>query len=131
VQFAQLGAVVGVERDGERAAAAVAQVPAGGLGQLGGEVRVAARGGEVQGEQRLLAVVTAASIPAATCAAPPPGSGSTTAVANPRCAARQAVTRPMIPPPMTRTSGTVDASRDVDGSSGVRDMGVQPLPSPA
>ncbi|CAM5527289.1 hypothetical protein SHIRM173S_13192 [Streptomyces hirsutus] len=57
VQFAQMGAVVGVQRDRERAAAAVAEVMAGGLGELGREVGVAARGGEVQTEQGLLAVV--------------------------------------------------------------------------
>jgi hypothetical protein len=57
VQFAQVGPVVGVERDGERAAPAVAEVVSGGLGQLGGEAGVAAGGLQVQREQRLLAVV--------------------------------------------------------------------------
>ncbi|CAM5303689.1 hypothetical protein SVIOM342S_04505 [Streptomyces violaceorubidus] len=57
VQFTQVGAVVGVQCDGERAAAAVTEVVAGQLGQLGRELRVAAGRGEVQREQRLLAVV--------------------------------------------------------------------------
>lgn len=57
VQFAQVGPVVGVERDGERAAPAVAEVVAGGLGQLGGEVRITAGGLQVEREQGLFAVV--------------------------------------------------------------------------
>lgn len=57
VQFAQMGAVVGVQRDGERAAAAVAEVVAGQLGELGHELRIAAGRGQVQAQQGLLAVV--------------------------------------------------------------------------
>lgn len=57
MQFAQVGAVVGVQRDGECAAPPVTEVVAGQLGQLGRELRVAAGRGEVQREQRLLAVV--------------------------------------------------------------------------
>lgn len=57
VQFAQMGPVVCVQGDGQRAAAAVAEVEAGEVGQLGREVRVAVRRGQVEGEQGLLAVV--------------------------------------------------------------------------
>lgn len=57
VQLAQMGAVVGVERHGEGAAAAVAEVLAGAVGQLGREVGIAAGGGQVEAEERLLAVV--------------------------------------------------------------------------
>ncbi len=57
MQFAQVGAVVGVQRDGQGAAAAVTEVVARDVRQLGGELRVAAGRGEVQREQRLLAVV--------------------------------------------------------------------------
>ena len=57
VQLAQMGPVVGVERDGERAARPVADVPAARRLQLGDEVRIAARGGQVEAEQGLLAVV--------------------------------------------------------------------------
>lgn len=57
VQFAQMGAVVGVQGDGERSATAVAEVEAGEVGQLGREVRVAVRRGEVEREQGLFAVV--------------------------------------------------------------------------
>ena len=52
-----MGAVVGVERHGERAARAVADVLAARLLQLGHEVRIAARGGQVEPEQGLLAVM--------------------------------------------------------------------------
>ncbi len=123
VQFPQVGTVVGVQRHRQRAAPAVAEVPAGRLGELVGEVGVATGGLEVQAEQRLLPVVQfgdGREHPGGHLAAPPPGSGSTTAVESPCRAARQAVTSPMIPPPTTRTS-------DV----GVGDMGVEPLPSPA
>lgn len=57
VQFAQVGAVVGVQRDGEGAAAAVAEVVTGQPGQLGREIRITAGGRQVQAEQGLLAVV--------------------------------------------------------------------------
>lgn len=57
VQFTQVGAVVGVECDGQGAAPAVAEVLARRLGELGDEVRVAVRGGEVEAQQGLLAVV--------------------------------------------------------------------------
>ncbi|CAM5724987.1 hypothetical protein SALBM217S_05261 [Streptomyces griseoloalbus] len=43
VQLTQMGAVVGVQRHGEGAAAAVAEVQAGAVGQLGREAGVAAR----------------------------------------------------------------------------------------
>lgn len=57
VQFTEVGAVVGVQGDGQGAAAPVAEVEAGEVGQLGREVRVALRRGQVEGEQRLFAVV--------------------------------------------------------------------------
>ena len=57
VQFAQMGAVVGVEGDREGAAGPVADVLAARRLQLGGEGRVARGGGDVEAEQRLLAVV--------------------------------------------------------------------------
>ncbi len=57
VQFAQMRPVVGVQRDGERAAAPEAGVPAARFLQLLDERRIAGGGGEVEPEQRLLAVV--------------------------------------------------------------------------
>lgn len=57
MQFAQVGAVVGVQGDGERAAPAVAEVVPGQLGQFRREGGIAVRGGEVQAQQGLLAVV--------------------------------------------------------------------------
>ncbi len=57
VQLPQVGAVVGVQRHGEGAGSAVAEVVAGEFGQLGREGGIAPRGGEVQAEQGLLAVV--------------------------------------------------------------------------
>lgn len=57
VQFAQVGAVVGVEGDGEGAAGAVADVVAGGLLELGDERGIARGGGEIEAEEGLLAVV--------------------------------------------------------------------------
>ncbi len=57
VQFPQMGAVVGVERDGERPAGAVADALPARLLQLGDERRIALCGGDVEREQRLLAVV--------------------------------------------------------------------------
>lgn len=57
VQFAQMRPVVGVQRDGERAAGAEAGVPAARLLQLGHERGIAGGGGEVEPEQHLLAVV--------------------------------------------------------------------------
>lgn len=57
MQFPQMGAVVGVQGDGQRAAPAVAEILARRLGELGDEVRIAAGGGEVQAQQGLLAVM--------------------------------------------------------------------------
>lgn len=57
VEFAQVGAVVGVQRHGQRAAGAVADLQAARLLQLRHETRVAAGRCEVEAEQRLLAVV--------------------------------------------------------------------------
>ncbi|CAM3381145.1 hypothetical protein STAL104432_21250 [Streptomyces albus] len=57
VEFPQVGAVVGVEGDGEGAAGAVADAGAGGVFEFGDEVRVPGGGGEVEVEQRFLAVV--------------------------------------------------------------------------
>ncbi len=57
VQFPQMRTVVGVQRDGERAALPVTEVLAGEIGELGREVGIAAGRGQVQAEQGLLAVV--------------------------------------------------------------------------
>lgn len=57
VQFPHVGAVVGVQRDGEGAGAAVAEAVAREFGEFGHEVRVAAGRFQVQAEQCLLAVV--------------------------------------------------------------------------
>ncbi|GAA3067275.1 hypothetical protein GCM10020000_59470 [Streptomyces olivoverticillatus] len=57
VQLPQVLPVVGVEGHGERPAGAVAGVHAAGLLQLGREGRIAPGGGQIEGEQRLLAVV--------------------------------------------------------------------------
>lgn len=53
VQFPKVCAVVRVERDGEGAARAVAEVEPGGLGELGRERRIAARGLHVEAEEGL------------------------------------------------------------------------------
>ena len=57
VQFTQMRAVVGVERDGERAAGAVADGLSARLLQLGDEGGIAPGGFQIEAEQRLLAVV--------------------------------------------------------------------------
>ena len=87
VQLAQHGQVVGVERDVERA------VGRGSRGRARLASRPARRrrpdsgqGGEAELQQRLLAVVsslTGASMPAAACAAPAAGAGSTTVTGRP------------------------------------------------
>jgi hypothetical protein len=74
------------------------------LGQLGREVRIAARRGQVEAEQGLFAVVEfgdGGQHPGRHLRGAAAGLGVHEAVVNPRCAARQAVTRPMIPPPTT------------------------------
>ena len=89
------GQVVGVQGDREGAAAAGSRSAARSASvELGGEGRVAARRGEVEAEQGLLAVVQFGdrgqhARPRRTTA-PPPGSGSATVTVSPRCAARQA-----------------------------------------
>lgn len=57
MQFAKVGAVVGVQGHGERAAAAVAEVETGQVGELRREVGIPVGRGEVQPQQGLLAVV--------------------------------------------------------------------------
>ncbi len=57
MQVAQKSAVVGVQCHGQGAAGPVADPLPAGLLQFGGELRIAPRGGEIEAEQGLLAVV--------------------------------------------------------------------------
>lgn len=57
VQLPQMGAVVGVQRDGQRSAGSEAGLPAARRLQLRDELRIAGGRGEVEAEQQLLAVV--------------------------------------------------------------------------
>ncbi|CAM5529279.1 hypothetical protein SALBM311S_07743 [Streptomyces alboniger] len=144
MQFAQVGAVVGVQRDGERAAAAVAEVAAGEVGELGGEIRIAAGRLQVQAEQGLLAVVQfrdGGQHPGRHPGRPATRFGVHDGCGEPalRGPPRGDQADDAAPDDQDvrgvrgahRTSEVADGTSEVSDGSGVRDMGVQPLPSPA
>src|SRR6185437_15770371 len=73
-------------------------------------------------------------MPAAVCAAPWPGAGSTTATRSPRWAHRHAIDRPTTPPPTTTTSGvaitSIDSLRRYDPDQVLRSAAHQPPSQP-
>src|SRR5689334_13001347 len=73
-------------------------------------------------------------MPAAVCAAPRPGAGSTTATRSPRWAHRHAMDRPTTPPPATTRSGfviaVIDSLRRHDPDQVLRSAAHQPPSQP-